>query len=117
MQGSTAVIVGLILFLLAGAAWGALYAAVVPHVSWKSGLIFGLAPWLVVMLVILPIMGKPIFGGGDIQTILAPLILNCIWGAFTAHSPSILARHKAPQFNKAACKYLQAARFLSFRSG
>ena len=45
------------------------------------------------MLVILPILGKPIFAGGDVKGILTPLILNLIWRAFTgALTPSIRSR-------------------------
>lgn len=95
LQGQTAMIIGLILFLLAGAVWGAIYAAVAPRISWLTGLIFGVAPWLVVMLVILPMMGKPVFAGGDMKTILLPLILNCIWGAFTgAFTPNFAASRR-----------------------
>lgn len=83
LQGVTATLAGLLLFLGAGAVWGAIYAAVVPKISWLTGLIFGLAPWLGVMLAILPILGKPIFAGGMSKPILIPLVLNCLWGAVT----------------------------------
>lgn len=66
VQGLTANIIGALAFFAAGAAWGAL---------------FGVAPWLCVMLVILPILGKPLFAGGNPTAIAIPLVLNVIWGA------------------------------------
>lgn len=94
LQGTTATIVGLLLFVGAGAVWGAIYAAVVPRINWMSGLIFGVVPWLVVMFAVLPILGKPIFAGGDLKTILVPLVLNCIWGAFTG---ALAPKFEAPR--------------------
>ncbi len=81
VQGLTANIIGALAFFAAGAPWGALYALVVPKISVASGALFGVAPWLCVMLVILPILGKPLFAGGNPTAIAIPLVLNVIWGA------------------------------------
>ena len=94
LNGTTATIVGLLLFLGAGAIWGAIYAAVVPKINWISGLIFGLVPWLVVMFAVLPMLGKPVFAGGDLKGILAPLVLNCIWGAIVG---ALAPKFEAPR--------------------
>ena len=96
LNGTTATIVGLLLFLGAGAIWGAIYAAVVPNINWISGLIFGVVPWLVVMFAILPILGKPVFAGGMIKPILVSLVLNCIWGAFTGALATKFERSRPP---------------------
>lgn len=81
LQGTIATVVGLALFLGAGAVWGAIYAAVVPKINWISGLMFGVVPWLVAMFAILPILDKPVFAGGTLKPILIALVLNCLWGA------------------------------------
>ncbi len=44
MSGTTATLIGLLLFLGAGAVWGAIYAAVTPKISWLTGLIFDILP-------------------------------------------------------------------------
>ena len=95
LSGGAALIIGLVLFLLAGAAWGALYGAVAPRISVISGAIFGLLPWLFVMVAIYPIMGKPLFAGGDAMGIAAPLVLNVIWGAIVgALTPKLNGRSR-----------------------
>ncbi len=84
VQSATATIIGALAFFAAGAAWGAIYAIVVPRISIASGALFGLAPWLCVMLIILPMLGKPLFAGGNPTAIAIPLVLNVIWGALVA---------------------------------
>ena len=81
VQGAMAAIIGALAFLAAGAAWGAIYALAVSQISVASGALFGVAPWLCVMLVILPMLGKPLFAGGNPTAIAIPLVLNVIWGA------------------------------------
>jgi hypothetical protein len=84
LSSMTAMLIGTFLFCLAGAAWGALYAALVPRLTVATGLLFGLAPWLVSMLIMLPLVGKPVFAGGDAKAILVSLVLNVLWGGFVA---------------------------------
>lgn len=79
-------LVGAAAFLLAGALWGALYGAMVPRPNIKNGLGFSVLPWLFVMLVNYPVLGKPVFGGGKPKPILVPLLLNALWGAFVGAS-------------------------------
>jgi len=96
MEGSAATVVGALLFVLSGAIWGAIYAALVPRINWKTGLLFSLVPWLFVMFVMLPLLGKPVFAGGDAKGILMPLMLNAIWGVVTgALTPSLATRRAA----------------------
>lgn len=95
MQGIAAWVVGAVLFFLAGAVWGAIYGAVAPRINALTGAIFGLVPWLFVMLALLPILGKPLFAGGAPMGIVMPLILNVLWGLITgALTPMLLARGK-----------------------
>jgi hypothetical protein len=92
LSGPAALLVGVLLFALAGAAWGALYAAIVPRITPLTGLIFGLAPSLFALLVMLPLLGKPAFAGGDPKGILTPLVLNSIWGLFVGAVTPMLAK-------------------------
>lgn len=57
---------------------------------------FGVAPWLVVMLAILPILGKPIFAGGMLKPILIALVLNCLWGAIVGALAPKLEPSRSP---------------------
>ena len=82
VQGESALVLGAVLFALAGAVWGILYATLVAKISPLTGLLFSIAPTLVALSIILPILGKPFFAGGDAKGILTPLVLNGIWGLF-----------------------------------
>ena len=81
LTGPTALAVGVVLFCLAGAAWGALYGLLMLRITPLSGVLFGLAPTLFALIVMLPLLGKPMFAGGDPKGIVIPLVLNSIWGA------------------------------------
>jgi len=90
LRGLAALLAGTFSFCLAGAFWGALYAALVEKIAAVSGLLFGFAPWLVTMLVMLPIVGRPVFAGGEVKKILLWLALSLLWGAFVgASTPSL----------------------------
>ena len=82
VQGPPAIALGLLLFGMAGAAWGAVYIFMAKEINVLGGAIFGLLPWTAVMLAYMPMTRGTIFAGGDPLGILAPLVLNVIWGAF-----------------------------------
>ncbi len=84
LQSMTALLVGAFLFCIAGALWGVLYAAIIPKITVLSGMAFGLLPWLVAMLIVLPIVGKPAFAGGDMKVVIGALLLNVLWGGLVA---------------------------------
>jgi len=84
LQSMTALLVGAFLFCVAGALWGVLYAAFVPKITILSGMAFGVLPWIVAMLIVLPIVGKSVFAGGDMKVVLGALLLNVLWGGFVA---------------------------------
>lgn len=69
LEGARAIALGLLVFSMAGAAWAVLYAFRVEKISPATGAAFGLLPWLASMLVLMPLMGRPAFGG-DPMTIL-----------------------------------------------
>jgi len=50
-----------------------------------AGFGFGaILPTLIALLVVMPIKGQPIAGGGDAKIVVGALILNGLWGAGTA---------------------------------
>lgn len=82
LHGANAIGIGLLLFLIAGAGWGAAYAAWVNKTSIGTGAAFGLVPWLANMFVLKPFVSQPLLAGGDPLGIFVPLILLVFWGAF-----------------------------------
>lgn len=78
-------LVGGVLFVLSGAVWGALYAAVVPDPSITKGIAFGFVPALWLWVVVAPLMlGQPVFFGFAAPKIIMPFIFNClVWGTAT----------------------------------
>jgi hypothetical protein len=91
ISGPAALLIGVLLFCAAGAFWGALYALLARRISPLSGVVFGLAPTLFALAVMLPLLAKPAFAGGDLKAIAIPLILNSIWGALTGALTPVLA--------------------------
>ncbi len=73
-----------------GGVWGIVMIAVLPraltHTSYiVAGSAFGaLLPSAVALLLVMPLKGQPMAGGGDVRIIIAALILNGLWGAGTA---------------------------------
>ena len=73
-----------------GGVWGILMTAVLPRALTNviyivAGLGFGaVLPTAIAMLVVMPIKGQPVAGGGDVKIIIGALILNGLWGAGTA---------------------------------
>lgn len=73
-----------------GGLWGIIMIAVLPRALANTryivaGSVFGaLLPSAAALLVVLPLKGQPMAGGGDVRIIIAALILNGLWGAGTA---------------------------------
>lgn len=77
-----------LLHFLAGIAWAVVYAALAePRLSgpgWRRGTIFSLAPWLLSLVVFLPLLGGGIFGlalGAGPLPIIGNLVLHLVYGA------------------------------------
>lgn len=84
----TARVMGRYLHLTAGALWGLLFGWLVikqfffVDFTMVSGILFGILPWLFLMLVLMPILGKGFFGVkiSGYQWLLS-LILHLVYGA------------------------------------
>jgi hypothetical protein len=76
LDGWRAVLVGLILFLAAGAVLGAVFGAIVPRPGPLAGLLYGLVPMLVVVYAVQPAVGR----GHWFDP--ATVGLSLAWGAF-----------------------------------
>lgn len=84
MGGSEAI--GWIAHFAIGVMWGLLFAAIAPTLPgdshWVKGALFLLGPWLVMMVVLMPMAGAGLFGMN--MGIMAPimtLVLHLIFGA------------------------------------
>jgi hypothetical protein len=73
-----------------GGVWGIVMIAVLPRSLAKASYIvagsaFGaLLPSAVALLLVMPLKGQLMAGGGDVRIIIVELILNGLWGAGTA---------------------------------
>jgi len=78
-------LVGGVLFVLSGAAWGALFAALISQPTLVKGMLFGFVPALWLWLVVAPVMlGQSAFFGFQIPKLVMPFIFNVIvWGSIT----------------------------------
>lgn len=78
-------LVGGVLFVLSGAAWGALFTALIKQPTLVKGMVFGLVPALWLWLVVAPVMlGQPAFFGFQVPKLVLPFLFNVIvWGSVT----------------------------------
>lgn len=58
----------------------ALVAGKLPGPAWLRGALYGLAPWLVAQLVVMPMMGMPVFSGSAALA-MGSLLGHVIYGA------------------------------------
>lgn len=82
---AVAELVGGVLFVLSGAAWGALFTALIKQPTLVKGMLFGLVPALWLWIIVAPVMlGQPAFFGFQIPKLVMPFIFNVIvWGSVT----------------------------------
>lgn len=69
--------------LMIGTILALVYAVVAPRLPGPPaarGALYGLAPWLMVMLIVMPMMGVPAFGGAA-ATAIGSLIGHLVYGA------------------------------------
>lgn len=72
-------------FMIGTVAWGVGYAVLRPHLPggpiW-SGVLFGVAAWLMMMIAVMPMAGAGLFGlGMGIMAPIVTLMLHAIFGA------------------------------------
>ncbi len=81
MGGST--VLGWAGHLMIGTVLALIYATVaqwLPGAPWLRGALYGLAPWLMAQLVVIPMMGMPVFSGSAV-TAVGSLIGHLVYGA------------------------------------
>lgn len=71
------VMIGLIL----AAIYAYVFAGILPGNPWAKGAIYGLLPWLAAMVVVIPMMGMPLFAGSFLVA-LGSLMGHILYGAF-----------------------------------
>ena len=71
-------------FVIGTVIWGGIFAIMVPNIPgpyWLKGIIFSLAAWLLMMVVIMPVAGMELFGlGMGVGAPVATLILHIVFG-------------------------------------
>ena len=80
-MGSTAL--GWIGHLMIGSMLAIIYALVAPRLrgpSWARGALYGIAPWLLAQLVVIPMMGMPLFSG-SLALAMGSLVGHLMYGA------------------------------------
>ncbi len=71
------------LFAVSGGIWGSIYALLSRHSTVIKGAVFGFLPSFWLWIVVLPVIGQPIFSGFTLKGILLPILFNVvIWGSF-----------------------------------
>lgn len=81
MGGS--IVLGWMGHLMIGVALAVVYAAVAPWLlgpSWARGALFGIVPWLMAQLVVIPMMGMPLLSG-SVLLAMGSLIGHLVYGA------------------------------------
>jgi uncharacterized membrane protein YagU involved in acid resistance len=81
MGGST--VLGWMGHLMIGVILAIVYVLVAPWLvgpSWARGALYGVAPWLMAQLVVMPMMGMPVFSG-SIAMAMGSLVGHLVYGA------------------------------------
>lgn len=81
-MGGSAVL-GWVGHLMIGTVLALIYAVLAPRLPgapWTRGALYGLAPWLLAQLVVIPMMGMPVFSGSVVMAI-GSLIGHLVYGA------------------------------------
>lgn len=58
----------------------AIVAHALPGPAWLRGALYGIAPWLLAQLVVIPMMGMPVFSGSAVMA-MGSLIGHLVYGA------------------------------------
>ncbi len=86
MLGAERVVGWVMHFLIGTVLWGGLFAWLDPHLPshshWLKGVIFGLGAWLIMMVAMMPMAGKGLFGMElGLMAPLMTMMLHVIFGA------------------------------------
>ena len=74
---------GWVAHFMVGTILALIYAAVasrIPGAPWLRGAIYGIAPWLILEVVLLPMMGMPVFSG-SMMSAAGALVAHLLYGA------------------------------------
>ena len=69
----------------------ALVAPSLPGAPWLRGATYGLAPWLLLQVAVMPMMGMPLFSGSMVMaggSLVGHLIYGAVLGAIYGHPPA-----------------------------
>lgn len=96
MMGTTTAVAWIAHFMI-GAVWGVSFAALASKIptgpSWVRGMVFLIAPWLAMMVVVMPMAGAGLFGMNmGIMAPIVTLVLHLIFGAVMGFTYAKLAR-------------------------
>ena len=83
MPRGGSIVLGWVGHLMIGVVLASIYAMVAPRLrgpSWARGALYGVAPWLVAQLAVMPVMGMPIFSG-SVAMAMGSLIGHLVYGA------------------------------------
>ena len=95
------ILLGWIGHLMIGVVVAIIYAAVAPRLpgpTWARGALYGIAPWLMAQLVVIPMMGMPVFSGSFAMaagSLLGHLIYGAVVGAVYGQGASRPAQQKS----------------------
>lgn len=76
----------------------ALVAPALPGPPWLRGALYGVAPWLVAQLIVMPMMGMPVFSGSFAMaagSLIGHLVYGAVLGGIYGHPSPAAARRLA----------------------
>lgn len=95
-MGGNAVL-GWVAHFMIGAILAVIYAVVAPALPGPPavrGAVYGLAPWLMAMLIVMPMMGMPMFGGamaGAMGSLIGHLVYGAVVGSIYGQPETVSA--------------------------
>ncbi|AJY27142.1 putative membrane protein (plasmid) [Burkholderia thailandensis 34] len=89
MLGMSTPLVGWVMHFMIGIVWGiafALTSRMFPGAFWLKGMLFAVAPWLIMMVIMMPMAGAGLFGLGlgmaaPVMTLMLHLVFGAVLGA------------------------------------
>jgi uncharacterized membrane protein YagU involved in acid resistance len=89
MLGMSTPLVGWVMHFMIGIVWGmafALTSRMFPGAFWLKGMLFSVAPWLIMMFVMMPMAGAGVFGldlgmAAPVMTLMLHLVFGAVLGA------------------------------------
>ncbi len=74
-------VIALVLFVISGGIWGAIFTLMVKEPTILKAMLFGFLPTLWLLVAVNGYLGKPLFNGFDPKGILMPIFFNVVvWG-------------------------------------